>query len=404
MAAEILRECDPPVGLYVSPHLESIVERVSVDGQPVTEEELLGLFNRIVPHLDSLRPGAPGAPTFFDIMTAAAFLHFRDRAVRWAVVEIGLGGRLDSTNVLCPSGGILTNVSLDHTAVLGKTVRSIAREKIGFLKPGMRFSCDLRRAPSVRETVLEACGDHGVECLRIGREIRVDRDESSLRREGRSPRFTVTCGSASYRDLELEVLGTHQVDNAALVIGVLDALGRSGAIRLEPAAVRRGLARFRCAGRIERLADDPAVIVDGAHNPAAARALRRTLDEAFPGRRGILVFAIARDKEWRSVLREIVRPGRDVFATVSTNPRCLDPDRVVETVDRLGGKGHLLRDPIEAMRAAFRAAAPDGFVCVTGSFYLVGEIRARRTEWLDGAARGTGAAAPTAQGGEDGSS
>jgi len=391
MAAEILSESEGPVGLYVSPHLETIRERIAVGGVPVSEAEVLDLLNRIVPHLRSFQPGEPGAPTFFDIMTSAAFLHFRDRGVRFACVETGLGGRLDSTNVLRAEAGILTNVGRDHVTVLGETLESIAREKAGIVKAGMAFSCDLRGSAAVAEVVEGACRAVGIAPLRLGREIAV---ELEAPRSGEDSRFlfAVRCPGSLYRDLELQVLGGHQRENAALVVGVLDALRLRGSISFEPGAARRGLARFRIPGRIERIPGDPPLVLDGAHNPSAIGVLRRTLDEEFPGRAGLFVFGIARDKEWDRVLADLLRPGDAVIATRADNPRFLDPEEIAGAVGRLGLSARVERDPFAAVRAALDEGAGAHFVCVTGSFYLVGELRPRILEWR---AWGPGAAAAT---------
>jgi dihydrofolate synthase/folylpolyglutamate synthase len=319
-------------------------------------------------------------------------------------VEIGLGGRLDSTNVLRPLAGILTNVSRDHVPVLGRSVRSIAREKIGFLKPGMRFSCDLRASGVVREVVLDACRTVGVECLRIGSEILVDRGGVESDGASRTSRFSVRCGTGSYPDLSLGVLGSHQEVNAALVVGVLDALRAAGDLRVDAAEIRRGLARFRCPGRIELLSESPVVLVDGAHNPAAARVLRSTLDEEFPGRRAAFVIAIARDKEWRTVLRNLLRGSDEVIATRTRNPRFLDPERIAGEASRLGFRARVVLDPIEAMRSALPIAGPEGYVCATGSFYLIGDVRSRMTEWIPGVAAATSGPSSTAGRGGRGAS
>ncbi len=367
MIAEILARGGGPVGRYTSPHLEDLSERIAVDGEPIDHEALATAFEAVLAAADERGPDEEPA-TFFDLMTAAAFWHYRESGVRYAVIEAGLGGRLDSTNVIRPEAGVITSISLDHVEVLGPDLASIAREKAGIVKPNMIFACDLPvDDPPACEEVLEACRRSGVEPLRLGTEIRVD-DPS----EGGT--FDVHVGGRSYRDLRLVSGGRHQRRNAALAVAVVDALVTRGTFSVDESQVRRGLERVRLPGRGEWV-DPPGVLLDGAHNVASARALRELIDTRYAGRPCTFVVSIAEDKDWKPFLESIIRPGDRVVGTRTQNPRVLDPARLCEHAGRLSIEARVESDAHEALRHALDEDATGRLVCVTGSLYLVGELR-----------------------------
>lgn len=371
MLAAMLTAHGESVGLYTSPHLVTIRERIRVDGVPIGEDALADVLEEV---LAALEAGSHDpAPTFFDIMTAAAFVHFRRCDVDWAVIEVGLGGRLDSTNIISPAGGVLTGISLDHTGALGGDLASIAGEKAGIIKPGMAFACNLSAGAEVELVVRQVCDSCGVDAAVFGRDCVVESSSGE--------RFDIVVDDTRYRDLELGTPGRHQRENAALAVAVLHRLARQGTLaRFDERLIRRALGDVRVAGRGERVADTPPVLLDGAHNPASAAALRRLLDERYGEARRHFVISIAADKDWRGFLRNLLRREDRLYATVTDNPRVLEPRLLVEEARRLGCDGRAYAGASLALEAARLAASgagadPEEMVCVTGSFYLVGELR-----------------------------
>jgi len=372
MIAAGLRAAGARVGLYTSPHVESITERIRVDGVPVREDRLADLFERSLEARGRVEPGATDVPTFFDLITVAAFVQFRDAGVDWAVVEAGLGGRLDSTNLIRPEAVVLTNVSLDHTSVLGPDLASIAREKAGAVKRGSVVAAGVPRDERAAREVRAACRDAGAPLLELHDHIRFEGDER---------RFSVEVEGERFEDLSLGVLGEHQVRNASLAVAVLCRLRRCGRLDFEDGALRRALARVRLPGRGELMSRRPVVLLDGAHNPASAEALRRMIGDRF-GRPASFVAAVARDKDVTAFLRALLAPGDTVIATRARNPRGLPPVDLAARARALGATARSVEDPVEATLQARAAAGPGGLVCVTGSMYLVGEVRAARERWL----------------------
>lgn len=366
MIAEVLLAHGYRVGLYTSPHLYSITERIRVDNDSISEDSLASVWERILELVDDREPSL-SPPTFFDLMTAAAFEHFRAESVGWAVVEVGLGGRLDSTNVIEADAGVITKLGLDHTEVLGSDLASIAREKIGIAKPGMSLVSERIDEPEAARVVAERCREVGAEIRYLDREIRLGAVDS----EGR---FDVEVDGVVHERLRIGVLGAHQRRNAALAVGILHDLDRRGAISLDVSAMGEALARIRIAARGEVLCTNPTVIVDGAHNEPSAAALRALLDESFGSRPRRFLIAISADKDWRRFVRTLLRADDRVVAVVNTNARGLAPSRLAEelrTWIRHARTGSSLSDEL---RVAIETAKEGEVVCVTGSLYLAAEI------------------------------
>lgn len=348
MAEAILREAGYRTGLYTSPHLVDMRERIRLDGRPVSERGLVWAMNRMGPLLRKLRP------TYFEIMTAAAFLIFEREGVDWAVVEVGLGGRLDATNVITPAACAITTIDYDHLDRLGRTLETITREKAGILKPGIPAVTSPQR-PAVMAV------------LRRRARLRKPR-ACFVRASARGLRFTVEGISGRRYACVLPVLGKHQAVNAATAIGLVEAAG----VQVTPGIVRRALRRVHLPGRIEVLGRRPWLIVDGAHNPVSVRALAEALQGLRRGRT-ILVFGASRDKDWRKMLR-LLLPQTDVaIFTRASCPRAADP-WILSGESR---RPALVSPSVAlALEAARRLAGPEDAVVVAGSFYVAGEVLA----------------------------
>jgi len=369
MLAEVLRQAGHRTGATTSPHLVSFTERVEVDGTPIAPRDVARHLAAIRPHAEAL-DAAGEPPTFFEVVTALAFLHFADAKVDWAVVETGMGGRLDATNVLQPALCVITNVELDHTAQLGPTIADIAWEKAGIMKAGV-------------PCVTAARGDALVVLKARSHELRVPMSilgEDYQLVPGRSGALALLrpTGELHY---DLALAGGHQRENAALVVAAVEALRLQG-VDIPAAALRDGLRTTRHPGRLQTFdvtaggldpgaGDRPVrVLVDGAHNPAAAYALRNHLREA--GWSGFdLVVGVCADKEWEEMVEQWAPTARRVWAVPVRNPRTLDPAHLVEAVSPLAVPARTEDSVAHALAAAARHGATR--VLVAGSLFLAGE-------------------------------
>jgi len=379
MIASILTAAGHRTGLYISPHISAFEERMTVDGVRPTPDELVALVRRLLPaiaHMD----GLPGQmqPTYFELATAIAWLYFIDRGADFAVLETGLGGRLDSTNVCCPLVTVITNVSRDHTHILGSTVRQIAWEKAGIIKPGVPLISGVSHHDAV-EIVEQTCRERKAPPRLLGREIHVTarhRHESASADGDSTASVDVQTSRSEWRNVPVSLYGAHQATNAALVLAAIDELRQRG-ISIPEASVRAGMTDVRWPGRVEVVSRRPTVVIDAAHNWESARALVATLREEFRPRRRLLIFAATRDKDVAGLLRLLV-PEFDtiVFTKYADNPRGVPADELQAFVRSVSNREvHLAEDPPSAWRLARRWAGPDDLIAVTGSFFLVAELR-----------------------------
>ncbi len=368
MLAAILTSSGRRVGLFTSPHLLDLRERIRVGGVPIPEADVadgMEALGSLVARLDA---------TMFETLTALALDHFAREGVEAAVLEAGLGGRLDSTSVGRPAVEVITRIDLDHEAYLGSTLEAIAREKAAIIRSGIAMSA--RQEPAVEAELGRRAGEAGVPLLVEGRDLRVrvrraTLDGQWLDLEGPGWRLD---------DVRCALLGVFQPGNALLAAAAARALGASDA------AIRTGLANVRWPGRFQLIRRAPPVIVDGAHNPAGAHALAASLAAYFPGRRGTFVVGISADKNKAGILAALVPLAERVICTAADHPRAAPPETLAE-IARLAAGDQRLRvetapSPVEALRLAL--AGPDTpMVCVAGSLFMIGEIFAQATENTD---------------------
>lgn len=356
MTSAILSKAGVRTGLYTSPHLVDYRERIRVDGKMITPAELKALIEEVRPLIDVKL-------TYFEFSTFLALLYFARRAVRTAVLEVGMGGRFDAANVVDPDVSVVTNIALEHKEFLGRSLRAIAEEKGGVIKEkGVCLTA--ARQKVVLDTLERICDARGARLYRLGRDIRV--------RE-RGP------GIFSYRGLDREfdrvecpLPGRHQVDNAALAIGAVELLGKG----ISDEAVLEGLKATTWEGRLEILRRSPTLVVDGAHNPAAAAALRQALLERFTFHRLILLFGVLRDKDYGGILRRLAPVADTVILTrPGETDRARPPGEMAEEARRHAAEVLVVEDPEEALRKALRMAGAKDTVCATGSLYLVGAVK-----------------------------
>lgn len=365
-AATALRAAGHRVGLYTSPHLERVTERIQVDGAEIPRE-LLGC--RILEVLERY-PEAAGSPaplTYFEFGTVVAFWHFAQEAVDIAVLETGLGGRLDATNTATPLVTAITPISFDHMEYLGNTLGAIAGEKAGILKPGIPAVIS-RQEPEALEAISRVAEEVGAPLLLEGRDFSVTVSLSSgLSYQG--PRW-------SLEGLSLSLRGPHQRQNAAVALAVLEQLDARG-VSVPPEAARTGLASAYWPGRLEELSQRPAVVLDGAHNPGGVAVLLASLDSLYPGRRIHAVFGVVADKDRSPMMRALFPRCASIHLTPLDTPRSLAPERYVDEARALCADVRAYGSLDEALAGA-RALAMEGDVILcTGSLFLVGAARAR---------------------------
>lgn len=379
MVASVLSAAGCRTGLYSSPHLVRIEERLRIDGQACTPGELTELVDAARPTIEAMDQCGQ-APTFFELTTALAMLHFQRQRADWVVLETGLGGRLDSTNICQPVVSVITSISYDHTRQLGDTLPEIAAEKCGIIKPGRPVVSGVGE-PSARRVVRETVEQRGCPYLELGEDFVAERVE--LRTEPRPLTvFDYGRGEQSLEQLRCGLLGEHQARNAALAVAAVQlAADESGASlsRLDESAIRRGLESVSWPARVELIA--PRVVLDVAHNVASAEALAQVLGQCFPreGRRRLL-FGTSSDKDPVGMLRCLAPQFDEIMLTrYVTNPRAVPPSHLAELAAPIAeSEGIELRqqaDPVAAWRTLLAESSPTDLICVAGSFFLAAELR-----------------------------
>jgi dihydrofolate synthase/folylpolyglutamate synthase len=359
----ILREAGFHTGMTPSPHLRSYTERVQLDAQPISEADFAAALFELRPRLEPVVERL-GAPTEFEVLIGLALAWLAPRADR-LVIEVGMGGRLDSTNVLDLGVAVITGVALDHQRYLGDTLEQIAAEKAGIIKAG-NVVVTGAEGPALGVIERAAAAAGAAELWRLGKEIQLQvrwLGWQGARLDLRGPGF-------SYRDLDIRLLGDFQPANAALAVAAAHALGDA-----TPEAVRRGLARARWPGRLELAGER--LLLDGAHNPDGLRRLATSLERLLPEVQPTVVFGMMADKDLGEMLAalERLRPARVLFsAAASAGERALSPERLLQA---WGGRAaaEAVADAARALERARELAGPGGWVLVCGSLYLVGELR-----------------------------
>jgi dihydrofolate synthase / folylpolyglutamate synthase len=374
MIHALAMQCGLKAGLYTSPHLMDIRERIRVGREDISPEDLRQLVRAWRQPIERMK-AEDDAPTFFEIFTALALRHFVDVKVDLAVIEVGLGGRLDATNVLVPDAAVITAISLDHTAQLGETLEAIAAEKAGIIKQRVPLVSQ-PQPPEVMDVIEAACRRHGAPLIRVGRDVTYQW-EPACQGDQLGGRVSVQLQGASYENLFIPLMGEHQAVNACSAIAAARrALPLTG--KLTPKIVQAALAGVRWPGRMEYVLDRPDVLLDGAHNRASVERLAEGLAAHFPGQRLVVVFGAAADKDLDGMMAALVEklPEATVIFTRTDNPRAADPADLAARFAKAGGAAaQTVADAAAALKTAGGLAGPTGLVVVCGSLYLVGEVK-----------------------------
>ncbi|MCG2783678.1 MAG: bifunctional folylpolyglutamate synthase/dihydrofolate synthase [Anaerolineae bacterium] len=360
LCASALQAGGYKTGLYTSPHLLDYAERIQVDGQPIPHGALADL-------VDEIKPAVAGVPklTTFEITTALAFLYFARQGCTAAVIEVGLGGRLDATNVVRPKVAVITSISYDHMAVLGETLTLIAGEKAGIIKE----NCPVVSAPQTPEAlkVLEkAAAERSAPLTLVGREVVI----TPLMRSLALQTFQVTSASIPMLTLTIPLLGSHQIDNAATAFAALEASG----LGLSYSAIQKGFYRVKWPARFEVARQEPPVIFDSAHNRDSFARLRQTLDDHFPTRPLYLIFGVSEDKMLLDMIEEIRPRLTKIIATRADHPRALDAEKIVEMARQARVESEAATPVEAALARALELAGETGIVLSAGSLFVTAEV------------------------------
>lgn len=371
--ASILAAAGLRVGLYTSPHLVSFTERIRINGKPIAEEKVVELARRVRNAYQRAVPGSEMSPTFFEVTTAAAFAYFAEEGVDIAVIEAGMGGRLDSTNVVTPLVSIITNIDLEHTEFLGKTLELIAAEKAGIIKHGVPVVTGVTQ-PGVMQVVQRHADAGQSRVYRLGRDFQPERARQV--KPGRGQQFDYRGIDACSSGLEVQLAGRHQVENASLALAAVECL-RSQGFAVDESGVRRGLGQACWEGRLEPVAQRPDVYLDGAHNPASAKVLARSLAGMKPDyRRLILVLGILGDKDIRGIISPLAPLADHIIVTKPEYARAMAITALAREVRSVHAAVEVRETVVQALEQARRRAGADDLILVTGSLYVVGEARA----------------------------
>jgi dihydrofolate synthase/folylpolyglutamate synthase len=372
MLESILRTAGLRTGLYTSPHLERINERIRFGGESISDENFAAAWTRVQSTIESLMAsGALAAhPTFFECVTAMAFEAFAARPVDFAIYEVGLGGRLDATNIVVPEVAVITPVDFDHENFLGHSIEEIAFEKAGIIKPGGWVVSSVERAEA-RAVIARRCAELGARLFEVDEAWRVGEVQAA---DG----FYSAVATATYTGRNIVIApgsaGRFQIRNALAAATAAQLLAQRG-FRVDDDAIAAGIAQAKWPGRLERLAEHPAVYLDGAHNPAGARELARFWDENFRGRRITLIYGAMRDKAVDEIAGLLFPRAARVILTEPRQPRAVSASILAEMTSHLGSAISVVRDPVEAFERALADTAPEDVIFISGSLYLVGDLR-----------------------------
>jgi len=385
MIASVLTNSGYVTGLYTSPHLQTIRERFRVNESLITEEEFTAIVARLKPEVEIVNQQATyGELTTFEFLTALAFTYFGMKEVDFQVLEVGLGGKFDATNVIQPEVCVITSISLDHTEVLGNSVREIAAEKAGIIKSGSTVVLS-PQAEEVVRVIEEACLKRGADLITVGRDV----TWQSLGTKGKQQSLEVSrirskSGIRSSHEkrtsykISIPLLGGYQLENAATAVAALEVLARKG-FNIPQNSLINGLARVRWPGRLQVLSRHPLLLVDGAHNPDAARKLKQSLAEYFKFKRAILIMGASGDKDVSSVVSERIPLFDEVTITQSRHPRAMAIAQLQAVFRGHGIETQLAKTVPKALTLAMNIAGTQDLICVTGSLFVVAEA----IEWAN---------------------
>ena len=367
---EGLSACGYKMGLYTSPYIEAFNERIRYDGADISDEDLEYYGQKVVSAAEAMVADGLDSPTEFEVVTAIAFLYFAGRQADITILEVGLGGIGDSTNVVKnPLASVITSISYDHMAQLGSSLAEIAVNKAGIIKTGCPVIANVpqRDAAKIIARKAYAMGSRLYDISGIRAAVS---DETPF-----SQKVSMELYEKSYSDVEISMVGRHQAENLKTALATLEILRKSGAVKLDREALYEGLKRARQPGRFEVISEDPLVIIDGAHNEAGAQALQETMAQHFAGKKILLVAGILADKEIDSIVKFLTKITDHIIVTEPDNPRKLAAEKLAEHVADFGVAAEVVSDVEAAVHRAKELADGYDVILFAGSLYLIGDVR-----------------------------
>lgn len=369
MIAGILNEAGYKTGMFTSPHLHSYCERFRINGEEIKEEKLADLLTMLRPHLEKMVEDGFEHPTEFEVSTALAFNYFYQENVDFLVLEVGLGGAIDSTNVVTPLVSVITNVAMDHMDYLGNTLKEIAGVKSGIIKrevPVVTATDELTALEVIREKCRE---EHSV-LTEVGRDVTWQIISSSVSGQV----FNLFSPEKEYTNLKIKLVGTHQVVNAATAIAAVEALEANGH-HITEKAIKEGLMNAFWPARLEMVNLAPRVVLDGAHNYHGAVSLMHALTEVYSYKDLVLVIGMLGDKEREKVVAELAPLAKAIVVTKPNSPRAGNWQKIASEARKFVDEIYIIEDIPKAVKKGMSLANTDDLVCVTGSLYMVSEAR-----------------------------
>lgn len=367
---EGLSACGYKMGLYTSPYIETFNERIRYDGADISDEDLEYYGQKVVSAAEAMVADGLDSPTEFEVVTAIAFLYFADRQADITILEVGLGGIGDSTNVVkSPLASVITSISYDHMAQLGSSLAEIAVNKAGIIKTGCPVIANVpqRDAAKIIARKAYAMGSRLYDISGIRAAVS---DETPF-----SQKVSMELYEKSYSDVEISMVGRHQAENLKTALATLEILRKSGAVKLDREALYEGLKRARQPGRFEVISEDPLVIIDGAHNEAGAQALQETMAQHFAGKKILLVAGILADKKIDSIVKFLTKITDHIIVTEPDNPRKLAAEKLAEHVADFDVAAEAVTDVEAAVHRAKELADGYDVILFAGSLYLIGDVR-----------------------------
>lgn len=359
--SSILSECGYRVGLFTSPHLIDFNERICINNTPISNDEVVNAYLKV--HEADI---GERKATFFELSTAMALYEFKRQNVEWAVVETGMGGRLDATNIVQPEISVISNISLEHKMYLGNTISEIAGEKAGIIKKNIPVITGAKQKNAI-DKIESIARSKNAPLFRLGKNFKV--------RKSPKGSFTYMGISETHRNMVTSLKGDHQIQNAAITIATCETLKKQGA-NITFNNIRQGLIKNKWPGRLETVSTNPLVIIDGAHNLAAIRNLARYLKRNVTNKNMTLVTGILDDKPFETMLKSLIPICSRVILTRPDNERSTDPKTLLPIARKIIENITIIEDVDKAVKYAIENSGPDDAVCISGSLYLVGEAKA----------------------------
>jgi dihydrofolate synthase/folylpolyglutamate synthase len=374
MLARMIEANGYKVGLYTSPHVVHLHERITIDSTMISDSEMCGLLNRVYAPVEKLSKTDP--PTFFEIMTAMAFMHFLDNEVDIAIIETGLGGRLDSTNVIKPKVIGITSLSIDHQNLLGNTIDSIAKEKAGIFKRGVP-AVTVQQEPSAMRVLKSQATAVQAPLSVTGSDIDFSQRFETSREHGPHTRICLTTPTSKFEHLRVPLHGRHQAINCGLALAMLDKL-KSAGYKIDNDKAAEGLYKVSLAGRMEMIWHDPRIMIDAAHNAASIQALIHAVGQNIPYDSMVVIFGCNSDKDVGGMLQMLQFGADKVIFTRSNSPKAVSPEDLAEMYTEICGKMCQTAPSLgQALQLARSAVSKEDLICITGSFYLIGQAKVR---------------------------